>query len=67
VTHAVSVARVNPNAWLRECALPFQQGAFATYINFTNYNLSWQSSGLCADHLSCAFVNCEWNSDAQQV
>lgn len=31
----------------------------------SNYHLREKPSGLCADHLTCAFVDCDWNDEVK--
>lgn len=65
---AASVAEVDPNNWLRQCAPPFKRDAFHTpYVNYSNYELIGKAAGLCADHLSCAFEECAWTAEAQEA
>ena len=55
------------NQWNEQCVQVFREAAAFPEVNgaspvVSNYLLLNQSSGLCLDHVSCAFNNCEWPS-----
>mmetsp|Transcript_27305 Transcript_27305/g.37503 ORF Transcript_27305/g.37503 Transcript_27305/m.37503 type:complete len:696 (+) Transcript_27305:136-2223(+) len=58
---------VDKNFWLRECVPPFKKSGFSDSIDYSNYYLRDKQHGLCADHLSCAFVDCAWTDAAKKV
>lgn len=53
------------NEWNEQCVQAFRDAASFPGVDgrspvVTNYLLWNQSSGLCLDHVSCAFENCQW-------
>lgn len=55
----------NLTEWSEQCVDPFKiLGLFPGYEGYfavvSNYYLLNQTSGLCLDHVSCAFLNCIW-------
>jgi hypothetical protein len=75
----IGTQAVDPNQWLRTCVPPFKNQGFPDhqgfpyginpnpYIAYSNYDLISQPGGLCADFMSCAFVNCSWSAAAKQA
>ena len=64
---AFVTAAVDKNYWLSECVPPFKSSNFSEAINYSNYYLREKEHGLCAEHLSCAFVDCAWSEAAQSI
>jgi hypothetical protein len=58
------VIDVDQNDWLKQCVGPFKDEGFPSQTTYSNYYLIDMPSGLCADHLSCAFENCNLTLDA---
>ncbi|KAL3904669.1 MAG: hypothetical protein SGILL_009978, partial [Bacillariaceae sp.] len=61
------LTQATPQAWSDECSQPFEEAGYpladvAPLGVFTgsNYELFEQPSGLCSDHLSCAYHACRW-------
>lgn len=55
---------VNPDDWVQECFATFQENCCEndssnTRLRYSNFYLIEEPSGLCADHLSCAFTKCD--------
>jgi hypothetical protein len=66
---SVVIAPVENKFWLRECVPPFKSSGFSTSDQSvtSNYVLRNMTHGLCADHLSCAFKDCEWTDAAKSI
>jgi len=46
--------------WKEQCVNIFQDVAETPGVGVSNYQLLNQSSGLCLDHVSCAYEKCMW-------